>query len=668
MKATKSMVKVISISLFVFLFSLGLFAQKAEVLMTIAGEDITKNEFLNVYYKNNIKGDPIDKKTLDEYVELFINFKLKVKEAEALGLDTVGEFVNELAGYRKQLAQTLLTDKEVTEQLIKEAYDRMLFDIRASHILIRVDNNSSPKDTLEAFNKITKLRQRLLKGESFESIAVEASEDQSARDTEASDKRPAMKGNSGDLGYFTALDMVYPFENGAYNTKVGEVSMPIRTAFGYHLIKVTDRKPAMGKAQVAHILLSVSRNANEETVASKKAEADNIYKQLLAGESFEELAQKHSDDKGSGAKGGVLPWFGVNRMVPEFIVAIHSLKGINEFTAPVKTIYGYHIIKLLDRKPIDSYEVLYPEIKSRINRDPRSNLSKEMFVAKIKSAYNFTEDLNNLKPFYKVVDDSIFAGKWPIEKAKGLESFLFKLADKTYTQKHFAEYLNTHQTFRAKENIENYVNSTYHSYVDEICINYEDSRLEEKDVDFKNLMKEYRDGILLFELTQAKVWSKAITDTIGLEAFYETVKNNYLWPVRLNASLYICQNESIAKKARKLAAKSYKKGMTNEMILDKINLKNAHALKIESNFYSKGDSEIIDKIEWKEGLSLNIPMGNDIVFVAVHEVLKPEPKNLSDVKGLVTAEYQNYLEKEWIAELRGKYQVVINKQVLSTIK
>jgi len=668
MKTKNRISKVVLTSTLVFLISLNLFSQKKDILMTIAGEEISKNEFLNVYYKNNIKGEPIDKKTLDEYLDLFINFKLKVKEAETLGLDTVGEFIKELAGYRKQLAQTLLTDKDVTEQLIKEAYDRMQYDIRASHILIRVDNNSSPKDTLEAYNKVVKLRNRIIKGEAFDKVAIEASEDLSARDTEATDKRPAMKGNGGDLGYFTALDMVYPFENGAYNTKVGEVSQPIRSAFGYHLIKVTDKKPAMGRVQVAHILKSIPKNANDSVAASKKAEIDKIYNQIVAGESFEELAQKNSDDKGSGSKGGVLPWFGVNRMVPEFIETIAGLKNNNDVSKPIKTLYGYHIIKLLDRKGIDTYDNLYSELKSRVSRDSRSNLSKDMFVGRVKKEYNFTEELNNLQPFYKIVDDSIFAGKWKVETARDLKDTLFKIADKVFTQQDFANYLFKQQGNRTKENIENYVNTAYNTYVDETCTNYEDSRLEIKDADFKNLMKEYRDGILLFELTQTKVWSKAINDTTGLEKFYETIKKNYMWGTRLNASIYICQNAKIAKKARSMANKATKKGLPNQYILDKMNLDNPNALKIESNFYSKGDSGIIDSTEWKNGISPNKNIGNDIVFVVVHEVIQPEPKNLSDVKGLVTAEYQNYLEKNWISELRAKYAVKVNQDILQTIK
>lgn len=668
MKTPMRIVKFVTLSFLMMVCSLNLFSQTDEVLMNIAGENITKAEFLNVYYKNNIKGEPIDKKTLDEYVELFINFKLKVKEAEALGLDTVGEFVKELAGYRKQLAQTLLTDKDVTEHLIREAYDRMLFDIRASHILIRLDQNASPKDTLEAWNKITKLRQRIMKGEAFDKVAIEGSEDQSARDSEASDRRPAMKGNGGDLGYFTALDMVYPFETGAYNTKVGDVSMPVRTSFGYHLIKVTDRKPAMGRVQVAHILIGTSKTATDDQNNSKKTLADSVYDMLMNGASFEDMAMKYSDDKGSGAKGGVLPWFGVNRMVPEFIETVGTFKNNNDVSKPIKTMYGYHIIKLIDKKPIDSYENLYPELKSRVSRDPRSNLSKDMFIARIKAEYNFSENLNNLKPFYSIVTDTIFSAKWSLETAQGLNDKLFELAGKTFTQYDFAIYLNVQQSNRAKEDIESYVNSVYNLFVDETCINYEDSRLEIKNADFRNLMKEYRDGILLFELTQQKVWSKAINDTLGLEEFYQTVKQNYMWPVRLNASIYICKDATVAKKARKLAAKQYKKNLSNDFIIEKINLKDSHALKIESNFYAKGDSEVIDGIEWKKGLSPNKQMGNDVVFVSTHEVLSPEPKNLSDVKGLVTAEYQNHLEKQWIAELRAKYKVTVNAAVLSTIK
>ncbi|HOH83622.1 MAG TPA: peptidylprolyl isomerase, partial [Bacteroidales bacterium] len=326
-----------------------------EVLLTVAGEKITKTEFLNVYKKNNIKGDLMDKKSLDEYLNLYINFKLKVKESEELKLDTFTSFKNELAGYRKQLAQPYLTDKQVDDDLLKEAYDRLQWDIRASHILIKVNKDATPEDTLAAYKKVLKIRERLLKGEDFATVAKETSDDPSARDREEPDSKSIFKGNGGDLGYFSVLDMIYPFENGAYNTKVGQVSLPVRTDYGYHLIKVVNRKPAMGRAVVAHIFIEVPKDAKPENLATYKSKIDEAYAKLKGGETFENVVKEYSDDKGSAAKGGVLQGFGVNRMVPEFIEAVAKL-NLNEYSEPVQTVYGWHIIKLIERTPVKSFD------------------------------------------------------------------------------------------------------------------------------------------------------------------------------------------------------------------------------------------------------------------------------------------------------------------------
>ncbi|MEI8049804.1 MAG: peptidylprolyl isomerase, partial [Bacteroidota bacterium] len=252
---TKGMLTIAALILFSQVWS----QNSDQVLMNVAGENVTKSEFLGVYQKNNTKGEVIDQKSLDEYLDLFINFKLKVKEAEVLGLDTVKSFRDELGGYRKQLAQPYLIDEDANKALLDEAFARKGEDIRASHILIRVDKNAKPADTLAAYNKVMKIRKRLLKGEDFGKLAIEFSDDESAKDRTQEGR--TMKGNKGDLGYFTVFDMVYPFETGAYSTKTGDVSQPVRSEFGYHLIKFTDRKPAMGKVQIAHILFLYPKDA-----------------------------------------------------------------------------------------------------------------------------------------------------------------------------------------------------------------------------------------------------------------------------------------------------------------------------------------------------------------------------------------------------------------------
>lgn len=645
----------------------GLAQTNDPVLLTVSGEKVTKSEFLAVYMKNNIKGDSMDRKSLEEYLELYINFKLKVKEAEEMGLDTVSSFKNELAGYRKQLAQPYLSDKEVDEALLKEAFEREKYDIRASHILVKVDKNSAPDDTLKAYKKIMDLRTRIMNGEAFEAVAKEASEDPSARDRDDPSSKSNVKGNGGDLGYFTVLDMIYPFENGAYNTPVGQVSMPVRTDYGYHLIKVTDRKPAMGKVTVAHVFISVPKDTKPEDMQKYKDKIDEAYTKLKNGEKWEDVVTKYSDDKGSAAKGGQLPPFGVNRMVPEFIVAIARLKNPGEYSEPVQTIYGWHIIKLIDKKGPQSFDDEKATLKNRMTRDSRANRSKDAVLARIKKEYNYREIPGVVGDFYTAVDTSIFYGNWDIKTSTTLTKPMFTLGDKTFTQSDFAKYLSTHQPKRSKTAIPNYVNEKYNQYIDETCLNYEDCRLEYKYPDFKSLMKEYRDGIMLFELTDEKVWSKAIKDTAGLETFYQQNKNNYMWEERLDASIYTCKNESIADDARKLAKVQEKKKLTDQDILSKINTDTIVKLKINSKLFLHKENSLIDNIPWVKGITDNKKIDNDIVFVSVHQLVAPMPKTIKEAKGIITADYQNYLEKQWVVDLRKKYTVDVNKPVFETL-
>ncbi len=287
---------------------------KDSVLLNVAGNNITKAEFERVYYKNNNKENSNDEKSVREYLDLYINYKLKVKEAEALKMDTAQAFIDELAGYRKQLAQPYLTDKDVNDNLIKEAYDRLQKDVKASHILLKLNPDALPKDTLAAYNRIMKIREKLLKGADFAKMARDSSED------------PSAKENSGDLGYFTGMQMVYPFETAAYTTKVGQISMPVRTRFGYHLIKVDDIRPAVGEIHAAHIMIRCTSTDADSIQKEAKRKIDEINGKLKAGAKFEDMVTQYSDDKGSVSNGGILPWFGTGKMVPEFEKAAFALK------------------------------------------------------------------------------------------------------------------------------------------------------------------------------------------------------------------------------------------------------------------------------------------------------------------------------------------------------
>lgn len=638
--------------------------EKDPVILTVAGEEITKSEFLNVYQKNNVNGEVIDRKSLEEYMELYINFRLKVKEAESLGMDTMRSFKDELAGYRKQLAQPYLIDEKMNRSLLEEAYNRKKEDIRASHLLIKVDRNAAPADTLEAYKKIMSLRKRVMKGEDFGKLAAEFSDDLSARDRTVDNR--VVKGNRGDLGYFTVFDMVYPFETGAYNTKVGEVSNPIRSDFGYHLIYVTDRKPALGKVQVAHILLKAKTQATAADTAEMDKKAQEIYERLLKGEDFTALAQQYSDDKTTSTKGGVLPWFGANRMIPEFIKEVSKLEKIGDVAKPFTSSFGWHIVKLIDKKDIGTYEDNLNDLKQNLSRSDRAKKSEDALISKIKDEYKFTQNLKAKNEFYKVVTDTIFKAGWSTDNAKELNKVLFTIGRHQYTQQDFALYLVQNQKKSAPENINAYVDRMYSAFVNQKLLEYEDSQLESKYPEFKALMKEYRDGILLFELTEQKIWSKASKDTTGLEAYYNANKQNYMWQQRADASIYTLN--STDKKILESLRSAVKKGLTDNEILELINNDSTTVLSIDRRKFEKEENQLVDRIKWAKGETSESVEDGKTTIIKINEVIEPEPKKLNEVKGLVTANYQDYLEQQWIKELRNKYPFKVNQEVLSSIK
>ncbi|MCC6384435.1 MAG: peptidylprolyl isomerase [Bacteroidia bacterium] len=671
-------------------------AQTDPIILTIDGDSITRSEFDRVYRKNNNRSDIGDPAAVNEYMQLFINYKLKVKEAEAQKLDTAESFINELNGYRKQLAQPYLTDKDVSEELVKEAYERMKTEVRASQILIKVSSDALPRDTAEAYARIMIIRDHLLgktissgrlseyenlvrkvfktdslmnerisslknllklkssiNSSSFEEMAKLASEDPSAAD------------NSGDLGYFTSLMMVYPFESAAYKLKPGEISMPVRTKFGYHIIRCTDIRPASGEIHVAHIMVKVAPNAPDSVQQQAKLKIDEIYNKLKAGEKFEDLAMQYSDDRGSSQNGGVLPWFGTGRMVAEFEKEAFSLAKDGDYSAPVRTSYGWHIIKRLEKRALASFDDKKNEIKNQVQRDSRSEMSKSSMIERIKKEYNFKEFVKSKDELINALDTSVIHGDFKAESLSRLNKPVFSLGKKVYSQHDFAYFIESRQTKRtgSASTPQAIGYSMYDDYVNNMCLAYEESQLENKYPEFRILMNEYRDGILLFDLTDRMVWSKAVKDSAGLLEFYKANKSNYMWGDRCKAIIYTCQNKAIAGKVKKMI----KKGVGPDKIAADINEKSKLNVSINEGTFSKGDNEIIDGINWEKGIVSDINKGNQVIVIDILDVLKPMPKSLDEAKGLITSDYQNYLEQEWIDSLRSKYKVQINEAVLKTI-
>ncbi len=653
-----------SLTILLGIFTLSVFSQKTDpVLLQVASEKITKDGFIKVFEKNNTKSEKPDSKALDEYLDLFINFRLKVTEAKALGMDTVKSFRDELSGYRKQLAQPYLTDSKANDKIIQEAYDRKQFDIHASHILIRCERLASAADTLAAWNKIIELRKRIVtKGEDFGKVAADGSEDPSAKDRDQEGQK--IKGNRGDLGFFGAFDMVYQFECAAYNAKVNEVTMPVRTDFGYHLIKVTEKIPALGKIQLAHIILVYPAKGSLDDSLKVADSANMAYKLLTSGSDFGDVAKKFSDDFSTSGKGGVLPWFGVNRLLPDFVFKILKMKNKGEYSEPFQTQYGWHIIKLVDRKPVGSFDEEKEDIKQRISRSDRNMEVQNAFIAKTKTTYGFTESLPALVELTKTVTDSIYSANWTVEQAAGLDKNLFTIGTKPYTQADFAKNIATTQRRGPKHDIPAFVNQQYGVFVNDAVVKYADSQLESENPEFKALIGEYHDGILLFDLTDKKVWSKAVKDTVGLLQYYEQNKHNYMWENRLDASIITIKDPSVIKSLNKLL----KKGATDEQILAKFNHDTIQKVTIERKKFVKGENMTIDGIAGTTGTSNLIPLAdNENAIVIVHAVVAPEPKLFNEIRGAMTADYQNYLEKAWISELRAKYPVVVNRDIFNSI-
>ncbi len=639
-------------------------AQNDPTILVIDGKNISKAEFENVYKKNNGKEVVTDKKSLNEYMDLFINFKLKVKEAEVMGLDTVSAFKQELGGYRKQLAAPYLTDKNVNEGLISEAYERMKTEVRGSHILVKCAEDALPKDTLIAYNKITEYRKRTVKGEDFAKLAVES----------AKDGDPSATDNKGDLGYFTSLQMVYPFENAAFNTKVGEVSQIVRTRFGYHIIKIVDKRPNQGEMLVSHIMVRLKKEMSSADSANAKKKIEEIFAKVKAGEKFDELAKQYSEDKQSAEKGGELNWFSAGKMpVVEFENKAFALKSKGDVSEPFMTKYGWHIVKLMDKKDLPApFETVKAEIKQKVNKDSRSQAGRSALIASVKKENNFKENKTVVKKvvsfpalteFEAVIDSSYFQGKWKADKAAKLTKEMFSLGYKKYTQTDFAVFLETRQTKRAISDKKYTLDQQYKAFVEESAVAFEESKLESKYPEFKALMQEYRDGILLFELTDRKVWSKAVKDTTGLKEYYEKNKNNYLWDERADVTTYKCADEKIAKEVRKMLSKK----KTEKEILDVINKKSQLNLATETVMYVKGENKMIDD-NWKEGVSADIKKDDKVVIIVVNKVLPKTPKLLNEAKGMVTADYQNFLEKDWLSNIRNNHTIEVKEEVLNSVK
>lgn len=636
-----------------------------KTLITIGDKKISAQEFMNTYEKNNINNDVIDKKSVEDYLDLYIDFKIKVTEAEHLMMDTSSTFIKELANYRQQLAKPYFSNDEITDELTREAYERMQYDINASHILIRCEANAIPADTLAAYNKAISIRNRALKGEDFGNLAAELSDDPSARDMEEiPGVRRAYKGNKGNLGYFTVFDMVYPFETGAYNTNEGEISMPVRSDFGYHIIKVNSKTPASGTIKAAHVMVAVDPNDPNKQDSIVQIKINNIYNEILPdGSNWADIVKKYSDDKGTIVTQGQLSPFRVSNIVPEFIAAIKDLEP-NEISKPVKTVIGYHIIKLISTATPADFETEQTKLREKVERDMRGQYSEEIAMKRIIKSNRFKENIKVKDAFIATIDSTLTLGKFVVNPEVNTQEVLFSINEASYTIQNFIDYIIKNQQTQGFITETAYAYQLYDDFLKEKVFEYEDAHLEQKYPEFNTLVQEYHDGILLFSLMENQVWNKAVEDSVGLQNFYEKNKHKYMWDNRVKALIVTCnENDDIA-----VIEKMVRDGVEVDSLRSFIKT-NKYKASTRASFFQKGDNVNIDNTEWKVGTIAIYPstVDNTTQIIRILEVRDPEPKTFKETKGIVTSGYQNEIEAKWIEDLRAKYIVTVNEKLLDKI-
>lgn len=622
-------------------------AAKDPVIMTINGEDVTKSEFEYLYHKNSQQ--QIGQQTLDEYAEMFKIYKLKVADALAEGLDTTKQFKSEFNGYRDELAAPYLVDSTYVKKLMKEAYDRTAEEVEVSHIMF-FTNPRDAKLNYELSLRADSIRMELLNGANFEELAKKHSQDQSA------------KTNGGNLGYITSLIYPYSFETAAYNLKEGEISDVVRTPVGYHVLKGGARRPARGKVLVEHILKLVPKTATEADAAKIKAEIDSIYEVVKAGADFSKVAMTESDDKNSARQGGKLPWFGTGQMVKEFDSAAFAL-NVGEISEPIRTSYGWHIIKKLDAKQRDSYAELEPQIKARLNdnRDLRYKMIREQKGALLAKEYKAKENDKILKEMRAYISangvDSVFHTKYD-----NLDEVIFSYADVkmpvSEPMSKILRYKNSNPDIALE-----YFNGFLANYENVALMNYEKTQLARKYPEYKNLINEYRDGMLLFEVSNRKVWDKASRDTEGLNKFFEEHREDYKWTEpHVKGYLIQAKNDSIAK-----VIETRMNELGRDTMLNTVRKEFGKVSKIDKVLVTKGENAMVDNIVF--GASPVTPSNSQYEAYFLYDfVVINEPQDVDDVRGQVTGDYQNLLEQEWIEELKVKYPVVVNQKELKKVK
>lgn len=649
---TQKRVTLISLILGLLVCGLPLQAQSDDpVLFTVADKPVRLSEFRYIYSKTNGPEANFSRESLDEYLDLYVKFKLKVQKAHDMQLDTIEQLQQELEGYRRQLADSYLINKEVTERLVREAYDRSKQDIDLNHIVFSVPPNAPPADTMAAYKMAMEVKERLAGGGDFTELARQYSGD------------PSVQQNGGHIGYVNVLfpQGFYEMEKTAYELPLNTVSDPVRTPAGYHLVKITGKRPARGEMEGAHILI---RNSEPNA----RAKADDIYRQLENGANFDELARNNSGDSRTAQQGGYIGFFGINQFEPAFENAAFGLEQDGAYTEPVQSSVGWHIIKRISKKGVEPYDQARGRLEAQIKKDPRYEAAQIAMIKQIQKEADFTEYRPVLEQFKTTQNDTLFTFRWKAPAPPSKE-VLFTLADRRYTVGDLATYLarNTRKRMQLGRNtpIGDGIEQLYEAFVEESTLRYEEQQLEDKYPEFKALMREYREGILLFEVTKMKVWDKASEDTIGLREFFGEVKGKYRWNTRAVVSQYTV---GMANKNQLNALREYAAGHGPDKVRERFGtaLSGFRELTIEQG--KSPEAASLDSWEPNTLTTTKLDRSkNQYSFMKIEEILPPADKKLEEARGYVIADYQDELEKEWVASLREQYEVSVNEEVLESL-
>lgn len=613
----------------------------SENLMTIGGETISVKEFLRVYNKNIDLVQDESQKNIDYYLNLYTNYKLKLKEARTLGFDKKDSYKKEFESYKNQLSKAYTSDKEVTETLVKEAYNRTTSEVKAHHILVRIQPG---QDTLAAYEKIKALRSRMVK-EDFTSLRTALHDGKSVFVE--------------DLGYFSAFKMVYDFENAAFNTPLGQTSKPFRTQFGYHVVKVLDKRPSKGKVQVAHIM--IANNQKDSTLVPENR-IKEIYRSIQEGDSFESLAKQFSDDKSSAAKGGVMNPFKSGDIRSEiFVNTAFGLKEIGAISEPIQSQFGWHILKLISKTPVEPYEQIKVDLEQKVKRDARSKVIRQKMLEKLKQQYTISQP--SLESVVAKIQKNDADDTWEVEASMEPQVFL-KIESQEFSYRDFLDLLNKNKrSFKASTGKSKFISNQYALFLENNLFQYKKNNLINENEDYANVLKEYEEGLLLFDIMENKIWKGAQLDSIGLKSYYNENTSKFKSNSKITATIA----RSNKKKKLKAVKKMWSQGFSTDAISQKLNERD------QALIFSSGDFEIDSPLipknmVFNKGISEIYSLDDNYVLLNISNIETPQILSFEDAKGAVISKYQSVLESEWLETLRNKYPIVINEKILSDLK